>query len=106
MAEGWALTEQHGAPLVDVLDVVVGALRDAARTDAAVQTALAAPRATARLLGVLPLGGLVLGELVGVHPLAVLLGTGPGRVVGCAGLACTAVGRIWMRRLVAGVSGR
>jgi tight adherence protein B len=105
VAEGWALTERHGAPLVDVLDVVVGALRDAARSEAAVQTALAAPRATARLLGVLPLGGLVLGELVGVHPLSVLLGTGPGRVVGLAGLGCTLAGRVWMRRLVASVGG-
>lgn len=106
VAEGWVLTERHGAPLVDVLDVVVGALRDAARTDAAVQTALAAPRATARLLGVLPLGGLVLGELVGVHPVSVLLGTPAGRVVGCAGLGCTLAGRLWMTRLVAGVIGR
>jgi tight adherence protein B len=106
VAEGWALTERHGAPLVDVLDVVVGALRDAARTDAAVETALAAPRATARLLGVLPLGGLVLGELVGVHPVSVLLGTAAGRVVGCAGLGCTLAGRMWMRRLVAGVTAR
>jgi tight adherence protein B len=106
VAEGWALTERHGAPLVDVLDVVVGALRDVARMDAAVETALAAPRATARLLGVLPLAGIVLGELVGVHPVSVLFGTAAGRVVGCAGLGCTVAGRVWMRRLVAGVSGR
>jgi tight adherence protein B len=101
VAEGWAMTERHGAPLVDVLDVVSGALRDGARTQAAVEAALAAPRATAALLGVLPLGGLILGELVGVHPLAVLVGTGAGRVVGCAGVACTVAGRLWMRRLVA-----
>ncbi len=104
VAEGWALSERHGAPLVDVLDVVVGALRDRARMDAAIEAALAAPRATARLLGVLPMGGLVLGELVGVHPLSVLLGTPAGRVVGCAGIACTYAGQVWMRRLVAGVT--
>jgi tight adherence protein B len=104
VAEGWGLTERHGAPLVDVLDVTVGALRDSARTDAAVEAALAAPRATARLLGALPLGGLVLGELVGVHPLSVLAGTAAGRVVGAAGLGCTFAGRVWMRRLVADVT--
>jgi tight adherence protein B len=104
VAEGWAMTERHGAPLVDVLDTVARALRDGARTQAAVEVAMAGPRATATLLGVLPLGGLVLGELVGVHPVAVLLVTSAGRGVGCAGLACTVAGRVWMRRLVTGVT--
>jgi tight adherence protein B len=104
-AEGWAMSERHGAPVVDVLDALVGALRDRMRTDAAVETALAAPRATARLLAVLPLGGVVLGELVGVHPLAVLIGTGAGRVTGMLGLVATLGGRLWMRRLVASVTG-
>jgi tight adherence protein B len=103
VAEGWGLSERHGAPVVDVLDALVGALRDRMRTEAAVETALAAPRATARLLAVLPVGGVLLGELVGVHPLAVLVGTGAGRVAGVLGLAATMGGRRWMRRLVASV---
>jgi tight adherence protein B len=103
VAEGWGLSERHGAPVVDVLDALVGALRDRMRTEAAVETALAAPRATARLLAVLPVGGVVLGELVGVHPLAVLVGTAAGRVTGVLGLAATLGGRFWMRRLVASV---
>ncbi len=78
VAEGWGLSERHGAPVVDVLDALVGALRDRMRTEAAVETALAAPRATARLLAVLPVGVSGSGELVGVHPLAVLVGTGAG----------------------------
>lgn len=104
VAEGWRMSEQHGAPIVDVLDALVLALRDRARTAAAVQTALAAPRATAALLGVLPLGGVVLGELVGVHPLSVLLGSPAGRVAAAAGLGATLGGRLWMRRLVAAAS--
>jgi tight adherence protein B len=103
VAEGWGLCERHGAPLVDVLDALVEALRDGARTAAAIETSLAAPRATAALLGVLPLGGVVLGELVGVHPLGVVVGTPVGRVVGAAGLLATFGGRVWMRRLVAAV---
>jgi tight adherence protein B len=100
---GWAMAERHGAPIVDVLDALVAALRDAARSAAAVETALAAPRATAALLGVLPLGGVVLGELVGVDPVRVLLGTPLGRVALVLGLALTWAGRVWMRRLVARV---
>ena len=64
------------------------------------ETALAAPRATATLLGVLPLGGVALGELVGVDPVAVLIGTPLGRVALVLGLAATWGGRVWMRRLV------
>ena len=70
------------------------------RTDAAIETSLAAPRATAALLGVLPLGGVVLGEMVGVHPVGIVLGTSGGRVAGAAGLVATLAGRVWMRRLV------
>ena len=97
------MTERHGAPVVDVLDGLASALRDAARSAAAMEAALAAPRATAALLGVLPLGGVVLGELVGVHPLGVLFGTPLGRVALAGGLALTWGGRVWMRRLVAAV---
>jgi tight adherence protein B len=100
---GWAMAERHGAPIVDVLDGLVSALRDAARSAAAVETALAAPRATAALLGVLPLGGVVLGELVGVDPIRVLAGTPPGRAALVLGLALTWAGRVWMRRLVRAV---
>jgi tight adherence protein B len=105
VAEGWAMSEQQGAPVVDVLDSLVAALRDQARTAAAIETSLAAPRATAALLGVLPIGGVLLGELVGVDPLAVLVGTPAGRAAGLAGLAATIGGRIWMRRLVRAVEG-
>jgi tight adherence protein B len=101
VAEAWALTERHGAPVVDVLDALTGALRDQRRAAAAVDAALAAPRATASLLGVLPVGGLLLGEVVGLHPLSLLLGAPAGRIAGTAGLVCTAGGRVWMRRLVA-----
>jgi tight adherence protein B len=90
---------------VDVLDGLVDARRDAARTAAAVETALAAPRATASLLAALPFGGLVLGEVVGVNPLSTLVGTAFGRVDLAVGLLVTWAGRVWMRRLVAAVSG-
>ncbi len=104
LAAGWGMSERFGAPVVDVLDGLVGARRDAARTAAAVETALSAPRATASLLAALPFGGVVLGEVVGVSPLATLFGTSFGRVDLAAGLLATWGGRVWMRRLVRAVS--
>jgi tight adherence protein B len=105
LAAGWGMSERYGAPVVDVLDGLVDARRDAARTAAAVETALAAPRATASLLAALPFGGAVLGEVVGVSPLSTLFGTAFGRVDLALGLLATWGGRVWMRRLVAAVSG-
>jgi tight adherence protein B len=102
-ASGWAMAERFGAPVVDVLDGLVVALRDSARTAAAIDTALAAPRATATLLALLPFGGVLLGESVGVHPVAVLIGTPIGRADLVLGLLATWCGRVWMRRLVRGV---
>jgi tight adherence protein B len=104
VAEGWRLSERHGAPIVEVLDALTLGLRDQSRTAAAVAPALAAPRASATLLGVLPLGGVVLAELVGVHPVSVLVGSPAGRVAAVAGLGATLGGRLWMRRLVTAAS--
>jgi tight adherence protein B len=104
LAAGWGMSERYGAPVVDVLDGLVDAGRDAARPAAAVETALAAPRATASLLTALPFGGVVLGQVVGVNPLSTLVGTAFGRVDLALGLVATWGGRVWMRRLVAAVS--
>lgn len=100
LAAGWRLAQQTGAPLADVLDAVAGGLRQEAAVAADAEAALAGPRATARLLAGLPLAGIGLGELMGAHPLHVLLGTSPGRTCLLAGVALSLVGRLWMRRLV------
>lgn len=97
----WSLSEDVGAPLADVLQTVAAAIRQDADVEADIEAALAAPRSTARLLAVLPLAGLGLGELIGAHPLAMLLHTAIGRVCAVLGLALTVVGQWWSRRLVA-----
>ncbi len=104
LAAGWGMSERYGAPVVDVIDGLVDGRRDAARSAAAVETALAAPRATASLLAALPFGGVLLGEVVGVSPVTTLVGTPFGRVDLALGLLATWGGRVWMRRLVAAVS--
>lgn len=101
VAAGWALAQRTGAPLADVLAAAVRGLRRDLATAAELEAALAAPRATARMLGVLPLGGLVLGELVGAGPLRVLATTRPGQLCAVGGAALLALSHWWMRRLVA-----
>ncbi|WP_426563886.1 type II secretion system F family protein [Angustibacter sp. McL0619] len=99
-AAGWRLAERTGAPLSDVLDGVAGALRDESALAADVEAALAGPRATVRLLMVLPVGAVLLGQLIGADPVRVLTTTGPGRVCALAGLLLLGLGRWWMAHLV------
>lgn len=92
--------EASGCPLADVLARFAAHLETEDDAAAARQTALAGPRATVRLLTWLPLSGLVLGLLLGVDPVATLLGNPWGLAALAAGVALTAVGRLWSARLV------
>jgi tight adherence protein B len=101
LSAAWALCEDAGAPLAEVLRAVADAIRQDAEIEADIEAALAAPRSTARLLSLLPLAGLLLGQLVGARPVHVLLHTPGGRLCALAGLALALVGRWWATRLVA-----
>jgi tight adherence protein B len=102
-AAAWRLAERTGAPLGDLLESVCATLRAHRADRAAVEAALAGPRATSRLLLGLPVAGIALGELVGAAPVDVLLTTPAGRTCGGLGLALLLLGRAWMHRLVARV---
>ena len=92
--------EASGCPLADVLARFAAHLETEDDAEAARQTALAGPRATVRLLTWLPLSGLGLGLLLGVDPVATLLGNPWGLAALAAGMALTAAGRLWSARLV------
>lgn len=100
LAGSWRVAERTGAPVADVLARVAHTIRDAADARDARSTAMAAPLATARILALLPVLGLGLGQAMGASPVQVLLGTPVGRVSGGVGLAFAAVGALWTRRLV------
>jgi tight adherence protein B len=92
--------EASGCPLADVLARFAAHLEMEDDAEAARQTALAGPRATVRLLTWLPLSGLALGLLLGVDPVATLLGNPWGPAAFAIGVALTAVGRLWSSKLV------
>jgi len=100
LGAAWRMSEQTGAPLADVLDRLAVSLRQEAEVDAEVEASLAAPRATARLLAGLPLVGVALGELIGAHPVAVLIGTPVGRTCALCGALLAVAGQLWTRALV------
>lgn len=85
LARAWRVSEQTGAPMADGLERVAEALRADEQVRALVNGELAAPRATGKIMAVLPFCGLGLGYVIGGDPLAFLL-RGP------AGWACLLVG--------------
>lgn len=100
LASTWEVSSAAGAPAAAVLDRLAATLREEADLRDARATAMAAPRASARVLVALPVVGLGLGQLVGAAPLPVLVGSAVGRVCGVTGVLLAAVAWWWTRRLV------
>lgn len=92
--------ETTGCPLAVVLDRLSAHVEDDADAAAARATALAGPKATAQILTILPVAGLVVGALIGTDPLGVLLETPLGLLCLVAGSALALIGRLWSARLV------
>ncbi len=103
LAACWRVSAATGTGL----GAAVARLADSARRaeDARVnlEGQLAGPRATARMLALLPLVGLGFGIMLGSDPLTWLITTLPG--IGCliGGVGLTALGTVWTARIAAGV---
>ena len=94
------MSESAGAPLATSLERAAEHAEE--RIDAFLgrQSALAAPRATGRILSWLPLLGLGLGVLMGSDPVGVLTGSILGVLTGLLGLGLAFAGRRWTAALV------
>lgn len=97
----WSVAATHGAGLADSLDRIVQQDRRAEEVRRQLDAHLAAPRATARMLALLPGLGLALGVAVGGDPIGWLLGTPLGRGCLAVGLGLTGLGLAWASRIVA-----
>jgi tight adherence protein B len=100
LAACWRIGAEHGGTFASVVDGLAAALRDEEAHRAEVMAQLAGPRATARLLAVLPVLGLAMGGSLGAHPLPFLFGTLPGLACLILGAGLDALGLWWTRRLV------
>ncbi|MFG3094873.1 type II secretion system F family protein [Streptomyces sp. NPDC048202] len=102
LAACWRVAVDQGAGLAAGLGRLDGALRAERDQRADLRAQLSGARATALLLAVLPLLGLLLGAAMGADPLRVLLHTGAG--LGClvAGALFEGAGVWWAARIVRG----
>lgn len=102
VARAWTLAAVTGAPVAAAVRSSAHAARERRRLERAVEVATAGARATATVLGLLPLAGIGLAALLGIgpvdlyaHPLAVASAG--------AGLVLLAVGHLTVHRMVRGV---
>jgi tight adherence protein B len=100
VAGAWTLAERHGVPLADLLGAVHADLRWRLAYTGRVSAALAGPKATAMVLGGLPVLGIVLGELIGAGPLQVLRSGVLGQMLVVTGAVLAAAGAAWARTIM------
>lgn len=106
LAACWTVCAATGSGLAAAVERLGEGQRSAAEQRRAVEVELAGPQATARLLALLPVVGLLLAAGLGAAPLAFLVATTPGRVCLVLGLLLELVGLRWTARLAGGAAGR
>ncbi|GAA1820967.1 type II secretion system F family protein [Nesterenkonia flava] len=95
-----ALSEQTGAPMSQLLQQMAASADEADSLDAAVRTACAGPKVTQLILSLLPVGGIILGQLMGAAPVKALLEGGFGLLCLITGVLVLLLGRLWSRRMI------
>lgn len=94
------LSGRLGCELGSCLEAVGASFRRSVGRDQLVAQASAMPKATVKLLLVLPFGTWGFGALLGAHPLQTLLGSPVGVACLCLGLSGYAAGAVWVRSMV------
>jgi tight adherence protein B len=100
LAAAWQVTDAAGAGLVGPVTRLAETARAADAVRRELDAALAGPRATAALLSMLPVAGVLMGSALGADPLAFLVWSGAGRVTLLAGTLLIAAGVGWTEAIV------
>lgn len=103
LAACWQVGADTGAGLAVSVGRLAATARAAEDIRVDLEGQLAGPRATARMLALLPLVGIGFGMMLGSDPLAWLLGTTPGRLCVLVGIVLTMAGTFWTGRIAARV---
>lgn len=99
LAVCWQLAADHGLGMAALLRAAQRDIVERQRFTARVEAGLAGARATAAILAGLPLLGVLLGELIGAHPVRFLLGGGVGGGLLIAGTILVCAGLAWADRI-------
>jgi tight adherence protein B len=100
LAVFWELSAQRGLGLAILMQAAHHDIIDRQKFTERLRAALAGARATAVILAGLPVLGVILGELIGAHPVRFLLGGGGGGVLLVIGTGLIALGLGWADRII------
>ncbi len=103
LADAWSLADRHGIGLAGLAEAVAEDLRARVRFEGRLGAQLAGPRTTAAVLAGLPVVGLLLGQLLGARPWAVLTGSALGQGLLVVGAFLVGAGLEWSAHLTARV---
>lgn len=96
------VSERLGCRASPCLEVVLAGYRQMRLLQNLQSQALAVPKATVGMLSALPVVTMLLGELMGAHPMEFLLGSAQGLACLLAGCCCYVIGLLWVRALLRG----
>lgn len=99
----YCLSANLGCELSGCIQAVADSYRMKCHAQDLRSQVLAMPESTIKLLSVLPLMALLLGELLGAHPVALLLMTQRGWLIAAVGLTCYGVGMVWVLSMIRSV---
>lgn len=98
LAAYWELGDRHGLAVATLMQAAQSDIRARQRFSAQADAGMAGARASATILGSLPVLGVLLGQLIGARPVGFLLG-GPGGVLSVVGASLICAGLLWSDRI-------
>lgn len=96
----WTLAAEHGLAMATLMDAAHHDVVSRQRFSDTIHAGLSGARATAAILAAMPLIGVLLGGLIGAHPVSFLLGGRLGAVLLILGVALMCAGVIWADRII------
>ncbi len=100
IAAAWSISQQTGSGLAEVLENLADGYRRTVEVRRALAVELAGPRATARLMSLLPAIGVGFAMMLGADPLRWFITSLTGTVCLLAGIALNVAGFWWLHALV------
>lgn len=96
----WNLAAEHGLAMATLVEAAHHDIVSRQRFSDTIHAGLAGARATAAILAAMPVIGVLLGGLIGAHPLSFLLGGPMGAMLLTTGVALMCAGVIWSARII------
>lgn len=97
----WKLSTRLGGPAASSLNRLAEVFLASEKSRQEVSLAFAAPKATAQLVLGLPFVALGLAQVLGMNPIAAIVGTPMGFISVALGVALLVVGQLWSQRILA-----